>query len=74
MWIITASVLVSTLLLMSSAHRMVLLTAVVLLGLIVPCWKYVVQSQKRLLRGPWDIPSVASMRLDYGNRLAEKDD
>jgi hypothetical protein len=66
MWIITASVLAATLLIMESASKVVVLLAIeFFIGFVVPCWKFVAQSRKRLLRGGWDIPNSASMHLDY---------
>ena len=75
MWIITASVLAATLLIMDSASKvMVLLALELFIGFIVPCWKFVAQSQKRLLRGGWDVPNATSMHLDYEFHHGKKHD
>jgi hypothetical protein len=71
-WIITASVFLATVLLMDDVRNAILLAgAVILVGFVVPCWKLVAQARKRLLRGPWDIPSLESMQLVYKNELAK---
>jgi hypothetical protein len=68
-WWITAAVSTSTLMLLlvledlPSLYAFVVLT--VSLGLVLPAWKYATQGAKVLLRGPWDIPTAASMQLDY---------
>jgi hypothetical protein len=68
-WCITAAVSTSTLLLLlvlEDGPSLVVFVAIMLmLGLVVPAWKYVAQNAKVLLRGPWDIPTPASMQLDY---------
>ena len=35
------------------------------LGFIVPGWKYFIQRRKRLVHGPWDLPTASNMQLDY---------
>lgn len=66
MWTITASLFVATFLLMTQDTKRLLLTGLVLFfGLVLPYWKFVAQSYKRSMRGPWDIPTTASMHLDY---------
>ena len=34
-------------------------------GFIIPLWKYYLQQYKVQFRGPWDIPTKATMQLDY---------
>lgn len=51
---------------MDSARKVMVLLAIELfIGFFIPCWKFVAQSRKRLLRGGWDIPNASSMHLDY---------
>lgn len=35
-----------------------------MIGLLYPAWRYIAQSAKVSLKGPWDIPSPACMQLD----------
>jgi Flp pilus assembly protein TadB len=75
MWIITACVLAATILIADSASKMTTLLALeIFIGFIVPCWKFVSQSRKRLLRGGWDIPNSASMYLEYELHNGKKHD
>jgi hypothetical protein len=53
---------------------MTLLALEIFIGFIVPCWKFVSQSRKRLLRGGWDIPNSASMYLEYELHNGKKHD
>lgn len=63
---ITSAVFVSTMLLLGDAlERLLLSSVVVAVGLAIPCWKFVAQTHKVLLRGPWDIPKPDSMQLGY---------
>lgn len=39
--------------------------AIILVGVLLPFWKFHIQTSKVHLRGPWDIPSEESMQLDY---------
>jgi hypothetical protein len=43
------------------------LVTLIVLGFVLPTWKCVLTAQnaKVLLRGNWEIPSAASMQLDY---------
>jgi hypothetical protein len=67
-WLITSSVCGSTILLLlalgrgPSLHGFV--AAVVGLGLVLPTWKWWIQRCKMHIRGPWDIPTAASIQLD----------
>jgi Phosphatidylinositol N-acetylglucosaminyltransferase len=67
-WLITSAVCSSTILLLlalghdPSLHAFVV--TVVGLGLVLPTWKWWIQRYKIHIRGPWDIPTAASMQLD----------
>lgn len=66
LWLITAAIFVATALLLDSIEEVLLLVGILLLvGMIIPCWKYITQTEKRLVRGPWDIPRLNTMQLDY---------
>jgi hypothetical protein len=62
---VTAAIAVATALLLEQ-HRQVTLfwSTLVAICLVVPGWKYMLQAHQVLVRGPWDIPSVANMQLD----------
>jgi hypothetical protein len=65
LWIVTAAIAVATVLLLEQRRQIALfVSTLVAICLIVPGWKYILQRHKVLLRGPWDIPSVAKMQLD----------
>lgn len=66
LWIVTIALALATVLLINSpVERSLFVGSVLFLGLLIPCWKYVAQQNKILLRGTWDIPSAATMKLDY---------
>lgn len=65
MWLVTAAVVAAVVSLLEQPRQIVLFSAtLVAICLVVPCWKYVLQRHKVLIRGPWDIPSVSKMQLD----------
>jgi len=67
LWLITFFVLLGTaFLLCDDGFLLGLFLALnVVVGVILPAWKCHLQHAKVLIRGPWDIPTAASMRLDY---------
>ena len=68
-WLITSAIGASTILLLlileDRQSLYIFVAILVTLGLVLPAWKYVAQNAKVLLRGPWEIPTAASMQLDY---------
>lgn len=48
-----------------NAHVILFVAMLLILGIFVPVWKQYMARFKVLLRGPWDIPSKASMNLEY---------
>ena len=66
-WIITSLSMVSTsLLLLDDTQLLWLFWGISLaLGLVLPAWKFLLQSKKIMLKGPWVIPSAATMQLDF---------
>lgn len=68
LWLITVAIFIATALLLDNAHELLVLVAILtVLGLVVPAWRCIAQTHKLLLRGPWDIPTLASMKIDYQN-------
>jgi hypothetical protein len=67
-WLITIAVCAATVLLLITLDNVQYLLGFavisVSLGLVLPAWKFIIQRQKILLRGPWEIPTAASMQLD----------
>jgi len=65
LWLVTGGVVAATLVLLQQPRQIALVSLTLLMiFLVVPCWKYVLQHHKVLVRGPWDIPTVSKMKLD----------
>jgi hypothetical protein len=72
LWLITAAIAVATVMLLwilwleegDLVPAASFLTGFLSLALFLPLWKWKAQECKVLLRGPWDIPTAATMRLD----------
>lgn len=63
-WLITAAISGSTLVLLNNHEKILFLVGMTSLVFVVPLWNYISQCNKVWFRGPWDIPTRSSMKLD----------